>query len=98
VSYFETLRRSVRPNVETIVLDADRDGLAQVTEALAGRSFATVHVVAHGEPGQLFIGSTALTAAAAHGRAAELERWFGERAPFEVQPEILLYGCDAAQG
>lgn len=91
----DALRRSVHGRVATLVLDAERDGIAQITAALEGRGFGTVHVVAHGAPGRVHVGSTELTAARAHARGAELARWFGERRPYERPPELLIYGCDA---
>ncbi len=98
VPHRELLVAAVRRGVETIVVDADRDGLAQIELALRGRDVSAIHLVAHGRPGEVRIGSTILDARTATARRVTLARWFGPRAPFEQPPELLVYGCEAASG
>ncbi len=44
-----------------MVLDSDRDGVQQISEALAGRSGVdAVHILSHGELGAVQLGSTTL--------------------------------------
>ena len=55
------LRSSDEREIEVVVLDSDRDGVQQISEALAGRSGVdAVHILSHGEPGAVQLGSTTL--------------------------------------
>ncbi len=88
---------NLRPNIELVVLEQQRDGLEQITEVLRGRRDITaVHIVAHGEPGSMQLGSTHLSGAQLSARAEELEQWFVNDAA--ARPDLLLYSCNVAQG
>ena len=92
----EQLLIALRPNVETIILEADRGGLEQITEALEQRrDVKAIHIVAHGEAGSLNLAGTALTEASLSGASELLEGWFRGQ---PERPEILLYACDLARG
>ena len=92
----EQLLIALRPNVETIILEADRGGLEQITEALQQRrDVKAIHIVAHGEAGSLNLAGTALTEASLSGASELLEGWFRDQ---PERPEILLYACDLARG
>ena len=92
----EQLLIALRPNVETIILEADRGGLEQITEALEQRrDVKAIHIVAHGEAGSLNLAGTTLTEASLSGASELLEGWFTDQ---PERPEILLYACDLARG
>ena len=92
----EQLLIALRPNVETIILEADRGGLEQITEALEQRrDIKAIHIVAHGEAGSLNLAGTTLTEASLSGASELLEGWFTDQ---PERPEILLYACDLARG
>jgi hypothetical protein len=92
----EQLLIALRPNVETIILEADRGGLEQITEALEQRrDVKAIHIVAHGESGSLNLAGTTLTEASLSGASELLDGWFTDR---PERPEILLYACDLARG
>ena len=92
----EQLLIALRPNVETIILEADRGGLEQITEALEQRrDIKAVHIVAHGEAGSLNLAGTKLTEASLSDASELLEGWFTDQ---PERPEILLYACDLARG
>ena len=77
-------------------LDAQRDGLTQISDVLAlERDVSAVHIISHGEAGSLRLGNAVVNAATLNQRAAELEQW---RSSFTADADILLYGCDVAQG
>ena len=49
-----TILGSLRPEVEAMILDADRPAARQIATALAGRKdLEAVHVIAHGAPGRV---------------------------------------------
>jgi len=80
--------------VEVVVLDPERDGIAQIGEALATRTGLTaVHILSHGRDGAIQLGSTMLDAATLDARAEAVSEW--GRA-FTTDGDLLLYGCDVA--
>ncbi|MFL6716339.1 MAG: DUF4347 domain-containing protein, partial [Burkholderiaceae bacterium] len=83
-------------DIEVIVLDPERDSIAQITEALAARSdLSAIHILSHGSEGMLQLGATALDSAELASRAGEIGQW-GEA--LQSDADILLYGCDVAAG
>ncbi|WP_157269400.1 DUF4347 domain-containing protein [Azohydromonas aeria] len=83
-------------DTEAIMLDARQVGLLQMQRALAGRGgLDSIHVVSHGAPGALQLGSTLVDTAALAGHAAAL-RSMGQA--LTASGDILLYGCGVAQG
>ena len=57
----QQLLAGVRADVQVFVLDPNRDGFAQISDALAGRQdIAAVHIVTHGDPGRVALGNLSL--------------------------------------
>ena len=84
------------PDTEIILLDATRDGLAQMVEALAGRTgLESVQLVSHGASGTLLLGSSLLSNANIGNYQPELQK-IG--ASLAAGGDLLLYGCDVGQG
>ncbi len=84
------------PQIEVIQLDADRDGLTQITEVLAHeRDISAIHIISHGDVGSLRLGSAVVDAQALTQNSAALQQW---RSSLTADADILLYGCDVAQG
>ncbi|UCH17670.1 MAG: DUF4347 domain-containing protein, partial [Burkholderiales bacterium] len=83
-------------SLEVIRLRRDEDGVAQITAALNGRTgIDAVHLVSHGDTGALLLGTSRVDATTLEARAAEIASW--SRA-FTSDGDLLLYGCDVAQG
>ena len=82
---------------EVHVLSADRDGLTQMAELLAGRNAVdAVHIVSHGSSGALLLGSGTLDAASLAGaHSAPLATI---AAALSADADLMLYGCDVASG
>jgi VCBS repeat-containing protein len=91
-----SLAKNLRAGGDVLVLDGNRDGLEQITQALAGRSGVTeLHMLAHGASGRLQLGSTTLDASSLEQHTAQLFAW----APaLSADADILLYACDLAAG
>src|SRR5262245_10494499 len=86
----------VAPGTEVAVLDADRDGVQQLAELLAGRSgLDAIHLVSHGSQGALRLGNATLSDGNLGAYAAELDVLESALAP---GGDLLLYGCDVAAG
>lgn len=84
------------PNVEVVRLDSKADGLAQISAVLEqSHELAGIHIISHGAPGQLALGSTELTTTNLDENAALLQQW---GAALATDAGILLYGCEVAQG
>ncbi|MCD2514913.1 Ig-like domain-containing protein [Massilia sp. G4R7] len=91
-----TLIGAMGAGKEVIILDATRDGLRQIADALAGRAgIDALHIVSHGAAGSVGLG-TLLLDSAALGTHAEALRTIG--ASLAAGGDILLYGCDIGAG
>ncbi|MCA9079343.1 MAG: DUF4347 domain-containing protein, partial [Planctomycetaceae bacterium] len=76
------------------VLDADRDGVDQITETLANYSdVSAIHIVAHGDDGATQLGSTWLSTASFDRHAAAIGTW---QYALTDDADLLFYGCDLA--
>ncbi|AWK89143.1 DUF4347 domain-containing protein [Azospirillum thermophilum] len=76
VDNLPALTASVPSGVEVVVLDPARDGIGQITGALAGRTnLDAIHIVSQGSAGALPVGRDLLTSAALVGRADEVASW-----------------------
>ncbi|MBD1830008.1 DUF4347 domain-containing protein [Microcoleus vaginatus GB1-A2] len=92
----QTLRNGIAAGIEVITLDAARDGLEQITAALATRSnIKSIHIISHGRPASLQLGASDLNLTNLKTYAKQLQRWSRSLAH---SGEILLYGCEVAAG
>ena len=109
VDDYEVLLNGVVDGASTLLLDPRRDGVEQITEALAGSAtpISSLHIVSHGSPGTLYLGSTQLSLETLAHYAPQLSRWFENALPasphphvpaFSSTPSLLLYGCNIAAG
>lgn len=79
---------------EVFVLDSQRDGIEQISEILDGRrDIDSVHIVSHGDGGQVRLGATSLTESTLDGYAGQIATWSGS---LSLDADILFYGCDLA--
>jgi uncharacterized repeat protein (TIGR02059 family) len=92
----DALLEGLAPGTQVVFLDARADGLAQMAAYLAEHPGAgSVHVVAHGSVGNLWLGSSFIDAAALESQADVLADIGVALAP---DGDILLYSCDLAAG
>ncbi len=83
-------------SVEVMHLDADRDGIAQVSEILDQYSdLSAVHFITHGSEGQIHLGDTWLNSRTLEQHSAAVAEW-GQA--LTETGDILLYGCNIADG
>ncbi|WP_306394695.1 Ig-like domain-containing protein [Telluria beijingensis] len=96
VADIDTLIRGFGAGKEIVILDAARDGLRQIAEALEGRSgIDALHVISHGQQGSISLGSLMLSADDLPQHAADLQAIGRSMAE---GGDILLYGCDVGAG
>lgn len=96
VSGFEAMAEGLYAGYEVHVLSADGDALAQMASYLEGRTgIEAIHLVSHGEAGQLDLGTVALTTSnmGAYSNSLDIIR-----ASLSQDADFLIYGCDVAQG
>lgn len=79
--------------VEILWLDANRDGIEQIAEAVAGKSYSAMHVVSHGSGGEISLGNGILNRDTLFGYARQIARW---GTALSEDADILFYGCDLA--
>ncbi|MBD0362592.1 MAG: DUF4347 domain-containing protein [Coleofasciculus sp. C3-bin4] len=95
----QSLISGVVPGAEVILLDSKRNGVEQITAALAHRpGINRIHLVSHGGPGSLQLGATQLTLENLDATGDALGQWFSTTNSSQNPPEILLYGCRVAEG
>ena len=96
VADYQQLAAGAGPDLEVVLLDAREDGLHQMADALAGRNdISAIHLISHGAPGALALGSLTLDRWALQKRGAELARI---SKALRDDAELLLYGCEVGQG
>ncbi len=77
-----------------VILDGERDGLAQMAEALRDiTNLSSIHVLSHGEAGQITLGATTLT----RDNAAQFAGQLGIiGSALSLDGDIQFYGCNVA--
>jgi fimbrial isopeptide formation D2 family protein/uncharacterized repeat protein (TIGR01451 family) len=91
------LVESLDPALQVLILDPARDGLMQIAEAVSQRTsqITALHIVSHGALGQISLGSRTIDTAGLSAYRSELAA-IGNGLTSEG--DILLYGCDVADG
>lgn len=92
----QMLIAGVVPGIETVQLDASKDGVVQITKVLARyQNISAVHIISHGSPGCLKLGNSTLSMETADSYTTYLKQW---RQVLNDSSAILLYGCHVAAG
>ena len=92
----QMLSAAASPHSEIVMLDSARDGIAQISEKLAHHdNVSSIHVVSHGQPGSLNIGTTQLSLDNLANYDNLLGGWSDA---LSDTADLLLYGCDVATG
>ncbi|MBN4003431.1 Calx-beta domain-containing protein [Nostoc sp. LPT] len=95
---YQSLVSGIALGSEVVILDPNRDGLAQITEFLAKResnSVQSIHIVSHGSVGSLQLGSINFNFSNLDSYKNQLQKW---ASALTEKADILLYGCDVASG
>ncbi|MFK8401434.1 DUF4347 domain-containing protein [Pseudomonas sp. BGr12] len=96
VANYQQLVASLKPGTEVVVLDGNKDGLQQIAQYLNGRTgIDAIHILSHGEEGEVHLGNTVLSADNLASKASQLSA-IGDS--LDADGDILLYGCDVAKG
>ena len=93
----DALISSLGPDSEIVILDANRDGVAQIADYLSGRTGVdSVQILSHGDIGRVYLGNAILTTDSVSGNHADELATI--KAALSDNADILLYGCDVAAG
>ncbi len=93
---YQSLFAGVTPSYEVYLVNANQCGVAQITEMLRQQSgIAQLHLLSHGSAGELLLGKSVLSLETLPAHAVQLQTW---RSALSQSAEILLYGCEVAQG
>ena len=80
--------------LEVVTLDASRDGIGQVTEALAGHvQVDAIHFITHGTDAAVQLGDSWLNATTVAAHAVAVAGWGHS---LKADGDLLFYGCDFA--
>ncbi|MCT7962230.1 DUF4347 domain-containing protein [Laspinema sp. D1] len=93
VTGYETLIASTPAELQVVVLDPNRDAIAQISEILSQQKqpLNGLHILSHAQSGMLHLGNSVLTAETLP--EAEISQWAKSLTP---DADILLYGCNLA--
>ena len=96
VAEYQSLVSQLPTDAERIVLDANQDGVMQILAVLQDRvGLDSIDIISHGKPGTLMLGATPLNSANLENYAEQLNaigRYLNHCG------DLLLYGCEVAQG
>jgi glucose/arabinose dehydrogenase len=91
---YRSLAAATVPGAEVVILDANQDGVQQITDALANRSgVGAIHLISHGSESSLQLGNSFLAADTLADYSAQIQSWSQS---LTTDADILLYGCDVA--
>ena len=81
--------------LEIRILDSNSDGIQQISAILAESKgeYDAIHIISHGEEGEVRLGDTSLTADNLDRYASELAGWADS---LSEDADLLFYGCDLA--
>ncbi len=97
VDDYQTLMEGIDPNAEVILLDPTRDGIEQIAEILGDRSdIDAVHIISHGDPGELQLGTGTLSFASMQEEYADELATISQALSQEA--DLLVYGCNFGEG
>ncbi|MBW4696256.1 MAG: DUF4347 domain-containing protein [Lyngbya sp. HA4199-MV5] len=96
VADYQTLVAGIAPGTEVHILNSSQDAVTQITNTLLGRhNISSLHIVSHGEAGGLDFGAGKLNLSTLPTFASQIQSW---QQALTDDADILLYGCDVAQG
>lgn len=93
---YQSLHQGLHPGTEVYLLDSAQNAISQITQTLAGRSgISSLNIVTHGKAGSLDFSSLPLDQLRLTQYTSQIQSW---RQALAQDADILLYGCNIAQG
>ena len=95
VKDYEYLLDNLPKDSSILILDAQKDGIQQITDYLDSRSsIDSIHLISHGQNSQIKLGNTLLTDENIDKYAQEFSKW---QSAFSKDADFFIYGCNIAQ-
>ena len=100
LSNCDLLVQKVVVRARAIVINSHADGIKAITHLLKLSDCREIHIITHGVPGCLYLGSSELSINTFIQYTEELKSWFKrDRLNYSFElPQISLYGCNVAAG
>ena len=100
VEDYQSLANGVTPNTKVFFITPTQNGIKEITKILTnyhGQNLTSIHIVAHGVPGCLYLGNTRLGLDTLNNYQEQLQQWqqLTSKPKFE---NLLLYSCNLAAG
>ncbi|PXW83898.1 uncharacterized protein DUF4347, partial [Nitrosomonas sp. Nm84] len=96
VANYQTLIDGVKAGTRVVILNADQDGVQQITDVLSQSSNVdSVHILSHGNQAEVILGNAALNRSSLAAYQPALQSW---RSALSETAEVILYGCHVAKG
>jgi hypothetical protein len=96
VANYQSLIDQLGSTYSYLLLAAESDGVTQIANYVAAHpGFDAIHLISHGSPGQVAIGTSTLSEGTIGGYTAQLNL-IG--ASLNAGGDLLIYGCDVAEG
>jgi Domain of unknown function (DUF4347) len=93
---YKSLVAGAIAGVNVIVLDSNRDGIAQITQVLAqATKVSAIHIVSFGDQGVFTLGAAQVTSRSLDVYKSSIQKW---AASFTPDADILLYGSNIGAG
>lgn len=82
--------------IEVIEIEADADGILQITSALSNyNNISAVHILSHADQAELYLGNSVLNSENLDSYSDQFSSWQGA---LNENADLLLYGCNIAEG
>ncbi|MEP0915836.1 PA14 domain-containing protein [Leptolyngbya sp. DQ-M1] len=92
----QSLAASVISGTQVVLLNANTDGIDQISGVLAGyQNLDSVHILSHGSISSIELGKAALDLGTISSYSDKLRSWSNA---LSTDADILLYGCNVADG
>ncbi|MCW5313911.1 DUF4347 domain-containing protein [Nostoc sp. KVJ3] len=92
----QSLIKGIDIQSKVFILDSDNSGIEQINDILKSYSqISAIHIVSHGKSSGLKLGNSWLTHSQLQSHDSQFEIW---QSALTEDADILLYGCDVAQG
>ena len=97
VPNYQELLAGMDPHIEVVMLDGGTDGMHQMASVLEGRTgIDVIHIISHGSAGELHLGTGTLSTESMSNQYAQDLATI--QTALSEQADILVYGCDFAEG
>ena len=88
------IAQGIKPGTATYILKSQPDAIEQITTILAQHiGIASLHIITHGDSGNLYLGTTELNSSNIQNYSHQLQQW---RNSLTDNANIILYGCSVA--